>query len=440
MERFRGNSGDDAVILDFLDRVDYLSRGLHQHEAALEMLDDVPREFLWRNGALPARLRVERAAVRERQGTVAEAARLYREALAMMAGTRRLATLADCLEGLARCGAALGQLEQAEALWEQALQSARQRHSAAGQERAHRQLGRLLAVGGRGEQARAHYEAALALGRASENWAGVIDDLAGLADLAGRSGQAAARTPYEAERQRLRATLRDLAHVGRGAPPRAQAVRDAQAALPEIGATTRAEGADLMAAADEAYRQAATLRREEKHQQAVPLYQVAVACWHRLDAPQPLIAGLNGLGLSYRALAHDAFRRELLALGTAADPSRYLTSPIRYRDAFREGQTRGLAEKARACHRWALELCKAMDYYIGQANQVSNLGVVEAFLGNVDSAARYQRWAAQAHRDAGCHEAAAADLRELAQLELQLGDEAAAAEWERQAQEVSNAG
>src|SRR5436309_15147432 len=101
MERFSGNSGDDPAVLDFLDRVDYHSRGVHRHEAALEMLADVPREFLWRNGALPARLRVERAAVRERQGMAEEAARLYREALAMLAGTRRLATLGDCLEGLA---------------------------------------------------------------------------------------------------------------------------------------------------------------------------------------------------------------------------------------------------------------------------------------------------------------------------------------------------
>jgi hypothetical protein len=102
-------------------------------------------------------------------------------------------------------------------------------------------------------------------------------------------------------------------------------------------------------------------------------------------------------------------------------------------------QVGDLAEKERACHRWALELFKEMDDLAEQASQISNLAIIEEILGNLDTARRYQLWAAQAHRKAGALEDAAIDLIDLAYIEECLGDEEIGAVRRQQAQELRDA-
>ncbi len=238
--------------------------------------------------------------------------------------------------------------------------------------------------------------------------------------------------------------LDDLANAGPSAPPRPQVIAAARNLLFSEGLDTldSAAGANAEALAETLYQQATILRKTNGHQEAVPLYLSALTCYAKLDQPENMSACLNSLGISYKELTREALKRELTALTQALSPATLnvtweIYSYQLYKSVFR--RVCDLAEKGRACHRWSLELHKRMGSLAGQANQISNLAMIEQLMGNLDTARRYQLWAAQAHREAGRLADVAIDLMELAHLDRDLGDEKAAAAWELQAQEIRHA-
>lgn len=238
--------------------------------------------------------------------------------------------------------------------------------------------------------------------------------------------------------------LDDLAYAGPSAPPRPQVIAAARDLLFPDGLhpLDNSVGANVEALAETLYQQATILRQANGYQESVPLYLSALACYMELDQPESMSACLNSLGISYKELIREALTRELTALAQAVSPATLNVtwetfSYQLYKSVFRH--VSDLAEKGRACHRWSLELHKQMGDLAGQANQISNLAMIEKLLGNLDTARRYQLWAAQAHRKAGRLAAVAIDLTELARLDLNLGDEEAAAAWGLQAQEIRHA-
>lgn len=441
MDLFSWTGSGDQDVEALLEEAEYLSRVYHQHEEALSLVDRARRSAVRRGATLPARCHMQKAAILKRQEREEEAAWQYHEALMMLSGTRDKATLAACVEGLAGCQLVLGRGEEARASLMQALDLSLEVNDSRAEERLRRRLGQLAEDKHHPREARAWYAGALKLAREGQNWAGVIADLDHLIQLATSLDRPHDREAVEEERRRLLNEFGELAYVGASAAPRSEVIARARDILYAERQTIASipVAAPSSTIADDLYRQATALRKSGRHQEALPLYLSALPGIEAWNQPGNLSACLNGLGLCYRGLAKEALGQELAVVDQAELLAGSFSSLLTISYRLLHGQARGLAEKARTCHLWALEIHKEVGNLAGQASQISNLALIEELLGNLDSARRYQRWAVQAHRTVGKMADAAIDMINLARVEEELGDAEAAAAWRHQEQEITHA-
>ena|GEM_PF-4654525 len=150
------------------------------------------------------------------------------------------------------------------------------------------------------------------------------------------------------------------------------------------------------------------------------------ALWLLADssAPGRVVACLNGLGLAYQALARETLGDELrAAIGQAQTRPRSAAAITTVVYRAQRGRGGDLAQRARACHARALEVQKSIGHVAGQAGQLSNLALVEAMLGNVDTAIGYQEWALLVHRATRKRADAEIDRTNLIDLARRFGDD-----------------
>jgi len=409
---------------------DEMSRSRNRHEEAARLLG------LLADGALVsseerALAKIARGEVYERADALDAAGQDYEGVLALPEGTSDRAVRAAALEGLARCRRARGATDEARTLFLQALEL-RQGEDSRAEERIQRALGALAEETGDPDEARRRYSASLALARANEDWAGVLHDLEHDGAIAG--GDELVRT--EAERRDLADELGEVAHAGAAATLRADVVAAARDAILDTKHPSSDDaGGDLVDRAERAFQDATALRKSNRSVDSLARYREAILAFMELDQPGPLSASLTGAGLAYLDEARAALGQDVTSSWVAM-----MTGPLeslvgRAQDLLVR-QARALADRARWCHVWALELHKLMGSLGGQASRIANVALVEEFMGNLDTARRYDTWALAVHRQEGDLAAAAIDLRMLAIIDRRLGDDAGADEWERQREEA----
>ena len=165
-------------------------------------------------------------------------------------------------------------------------------------------------------------------------------------------------------------------------------------------------------------------RRQARYEESLPYYHAALVLWLQLQDPQGLAGTLVGLGGAYERLAGQAAQAALLEVASRVDDVNGFSDVRRAtKDALSTERAWRLTELALVSHGWRLEEAKARGDVLGQADEISNLAETEARLGNLDTAARYQRWALRVHLEAGDLAAADVDLRELADYSERLGDD-----------------
>jgi tetratricopeptide (TPR) repeat protein len=311
------------------------------------------------------------------------------------------------------------------------------------------ELARDAEAAGRPHEAFSWYLSADEPAREAEDWANaltVLERLTALAATVQRPGDVAA---FAARRARIEREAGDLAGLGPPAPPRPDIVAAARdrllARAPAVPITIGASAAAIGIVLDHADR----LRREERRPaQALAAYYCALAACLQLDERGELAGCLTGLGSAYEMLAGDAAASALRALadrvGDGTDTVSPTVSPIGgFIDliavttrALATGEAGELTECARAAYRWALEEARRHGDLPRQAAQISNLAVIEARLGNLDTAARYDRWALGVHLRAGQPASAAIDAGHLMSVAERLGDTEQAAKWRRRMEEL----
>ena len=451
-----------------LKEVDRLSRLLHQHQRALELLDNIKSEAIKTYASLPAHRHLQQAAIMERQGRLVEAVHYYSQALEMLSGTRDKTTLATCLEGLGRSQKAQGQMKDARDHLMQVLDLSIERNEDIAEERLYHQLGQLEEEDGHFHEAQSWYRKAEGLARKSENWGGVFAALTHLSALALELQQPAERARLEAACIQLQGEYGEVIYAGPTALPRPYIIAKAHDLLYPEGRNIADVASNM--STDDMLKQATDLRKSKKYQESIPLYLSALASYTKLDQPDSMASCLNGLGISYQMLTKEALlqakkslllehleqygkrlsiedleqRKKVIAEAKTPVTLDELLFRLERKDSYElyhliYNQVGDLAEKERACHRWALELFKEMDDLAEQASQISNLAIIEEILGNLDTARCYQLWAAQAHRKAGALEDAAIDVIDLAYIEECLGDEETGTARRQQAQELRDA-
>lgn len=436
MNFFPGAGASAQEVEPLLEEAEYLSQMLHQHDEALQLVERAARGVSLRGAGLPARCRIQKAAILKRKGEINESTQNYREALMMISGSRDKALLLACLEGLARNLIARNPEEARKHLIE-ALTIAVEEGDLMAEDRLRRWLGQIAARNQRLREALSWYKSAHKLAVEGENWAGALADLDRLIEIAEELDLTWQKGSWQQGRQRMKEELETLAHVGQSAAPRPAVMAEARALLLSGEPLDPSKDPPSPEVAEELYQQATSLRKVGQHHQAVPCYLSALSHWLVLGRPAELIACLNGLGISYGELTRGALQEQLAAIHEAELLTGELGPVLRLSHRALQGAGREFAEKARACHRWALELHKEVENLAGQATQISNLALVEEKLGNLDTARRYQRWALGAHRRTGEPAAAALDMRNLARLERKLGDLESAEDWHRQAEGVN---
>lgn len=460
------NEQNDSTLLK---EVDYLSRCLHQHQQALELLNDIRSEAMKTYANLPAQRRLQQAAIMERQGRPTEAVYYYSEALEMLAGTRAKSTLAICLEGLGRSQRGQGQMKDARDHLMQALDLSIERKDDIAEERLYHQSGRLEEEDGHLHEARSWYSKAESLARKGENWGGVFAALTHVSNLAMKLQQSEEQQRLEAECNQLQDEYGEIVYAGPIALPRPHVVTQARDLL-------YSEGLDLSdpdpkTSPKDILEQATNLRKDKKYQESIPFYLSALAQYTELDRLDDAADCLNGLGICYERLTEEALLQAKKELALEALEQQGKTWTLEHleeaRKAVAEAETStnvvelvirlllqldsyqlykliyksadDLAEKGRTCHCWALELCKEMEDVVMQARQISNLALIEEELGNLDTARRYLLWAIQAYSRAGELEDLTFDLFNLARIEEKLGDEESAEAKRNRAKELRNA-
>jgi len=272
-----------------------------------------------------------------------------------------------------------------------------------------------------------------------EDWAGAGELLARLAELTADDPEDPARAPaYRAERERLLREAGELAWLGGSARARSAVVEASREALlaaqPAPPLTTDATfevASELLGVAND------LRRKHERYADSLPYYHAALVVSLQLRDPSGLSAALVGLGGSYNRLAGQAARAGLLELDSRRDELGDHSQLRRATAAaISTGRAWELTELALASRVWVLEEAKARGDLVAQANQISNLAETEERLGNLETAARYQRWAERVHSEAGDFEAAAIDARELVGYAKHLGDDEDLARWERRRGEL----
>lgn len=180
------------------------------------------------------------------------------------------------------------------------------------------------------------------------------------------------------------------------------------------GTTPREYAIEQLRAAD-------GLRKGGDQSAARSLYRAALRIlWHQDEEEgAELVPALNGLGITYAALAKDCLRANLIEIRRNAAGGQAVPHMFHYL-ALRKGALR-FAWNAKACHILALDRVAALSNVLSQARQVANLGSVERLLGNSDTAHRYFNWALSVHEALGEHAAADIDRRQLSESGSILG-------------------
>jgi tetratricopeptide (TPR) repeat protein len=435
----------DENITALFKRAEYLSRFQRNPQQALVLLRQLGAEPLQVYANLPAHTRLQQAAIVEREGQMEDAVRYYSEALEMLSGTQSPARLLTCLEGLARSLQAQGQTTKALAYLHQALAISRAKGDAVIEERLCHRLGLVEEANLHFHQAHTWYKKAEEIAREHENWGGTFAALSRLASLAPQLGQPEEQQRLEAQCRQLYEELGEIVYAGPTALLRPQVVAQAQKLLGLED--TQNPDAELI---KRQYDEAQDLRKnQKKYQEAIPLYCAALSGYRHLGQLEKVAGCLIGLGNSYEKFAEEVFtqvRMQVIQRLDTAAPSvdqqsvlrLFMGDSIQIYDVL-YAEVDELAEKARACHRWALELYKELDDIASQANQISNIANVEEQLGNLDTARCYQCWALQTHLKLGELEEAVIDLFNLAHIEESLGDQEAADAIRKRARELRDA-
>jgi tetratricopeptide (TPR) repeat protein len=435
----------DEGITSIFKRADYLSRFQRNPQQALALLSQLAPEPLQVYATLPAQIRLQQAAIVERQGQLEDAVRYYSEALEMLSGTQSKARLLACLEGLARSLQAQGQTTEALAHLHQALSISRETGNDVTEERLYHRLGQVEETNLHLHQAQDWYRKAEELARKRENWGGIFAALSRLASLAPRLGHPEEQQRLEAQCRQLYEELGEIVYAGPTALMRPQVAAQAQELL-GLEDTQSLDPEMLKRWYDEAQE---LRKNQKKHKEAIPLYRAALSGYIQLSQLEGVLGCLIGLGAAYEKLSEEVFaqaRRQVIQgldeTAHAADQQSvlglFVGNSIQIYDVLYT-EVDELAGKARACHRWALELYKELDDLASQANQISNIANTEEQLGNLDTARRYQSWALQTHLQLGEPEEAAIDLLNLAHIEESLGDQEAADAMRKRARELRNA-
>ena len=160
----------------------------------------------------------------------------------------------------------------------------------------------------------------------------------------------------------------------------------------------------------------------------------------QMDQAEELSGCLTGMGSAFEKLAGAAARDALLALagadGAATLTSGSLSLIAAMGRTLASGEPGELTRCAQAAYRWTLEEARRRGDLDRQAMQVSNLAMIEARLGNLDTAARYDRWALGVHSRAGLKHRMVVDVGHLSSVAERLGDDESAAALHRQWEEL----
>lgn len=282
------------------------------------------------------------------------------------------------------------------------------------QEAAARALGDLALSVGRLREAKSWLDKSSTMARASQHCFGLVQDVRKGLQIAHSLTDDKAASRLVAELDQLQLQWGHVPSVGLSAPYDAEAVASAKAKLemsPPSDGLPAQSTYDASACADH-YVRAKEFRQAGKHEQAIDAYRAALLPIVHIDSQLAnQIDCLNGLGIAYRLLAWTVLSaNQKLALAELTANRNALSDGDEMSFVYQSLQ-RGpldLALKARACHRIALENYKLLGKLSGQANQLSNLALVEELLGNIETAWQYQFWALQTH--SRCAETHAADI------------------------------
>ncbi|MFK0259380.1 tetratricopeptide repeat protein [Streptomyces sp. NPDC090445] len=366
-------------------------------------------------------------------GRPAKAREQYSAALALLPEGSADDIRMRCFEGRASCtpdGTGKSRTDDLHAALTAALRAADRTAEA----RLRTRLGRTAQAGGRPHTAAAWYRSVLAPAREAEDWQVEIDALRRCVELAGRLGRADEARTYGEQLDRARRRARDLALCSDddpGAVARASR-RILLARAPARSAAVGSSSRDLETLLAHADHLRGVVGRPAD---ALACYYPALAVCLQREDPEVTMKCLTGMGVAYESLAgatagraiRDAFRKGARGddawslMGTVSDAAGALTG----------GEAGELTECARAAFRWALTLAGIRGDQVAQATVLSTLAMTEARMGNLDTAARYERWALDVHLRAGADDNARIGLEHLAGIAERLGDEEGAARLRR---------
>src|SRR5437660_1039005 len=436
-----------------------------QHAEALLMLERIPDASIQGQALLPAERKLLQARIIERQEQPETAIAYYQEALQMFTGTRKKARLLYCLEKMAGCMRKAQKNEEALEFVRQAWAQEEATLSLRLQERLCLMIAQLEEELHLFDNAYTHYERARDLAFQCEHWGSALVALTSLARLSALARQEEQLSLLEQQCLHIQRTFGDLAYAGPNALPRPQIIAQAQQALAleSVDPVSQEEARDLLKRATE-------LRKQGKYEESLPLYRLALASYLPSQQWDSILRCLNGLGIAYQQLADRLFLQEKAAYAASirderdeSDEDVTLPNLVEILRQRRQGTLRmpapteempvtslpglqmyasvrffyrilrrdhlwEMTEKARLCHRWALEICKELDDLLGQIQQIGNLAIIEQNLGNQDTGYTYHRWAIRMYLQEDypnrehAIEDAAIDLVNLAYIEEQLGD------------------
>ncbi|MFF8293280.1 tetratricopeptide repeat protein [Streptomyces sp. NPDC016309] len=400
---------------------------------------DVALRLLVRKAQRPAPTVTLRARLHERHavalaglGRRAKAREQYSAALALLPEGSADDVRTRCLEGRAACAADHAGKARTEDL-HAALTAALRTADRSAEARLRTSLGRAARAAGRPHAAAAWYRSVLEPAREAEDWRTEIGALRECVALAERLGRAEEARAYGERLGSARRAAGDLALTVDGdvdAVVRA-ARRTLLARAPGRPAVTGGGREDLEALLDHADRLRGT---EGRPGDALACYYPALAVCLQREDPDDTTRCLTGMGAAYETLACRATEQAIGGLVAALREGLHESVPWGLRgtltDAARAltgGEPGELTACARAAFRWALALAGGRGDQVAQATALSNLAMTEARLGNLDTAARYERWALGVHLRAEAHAHARITLGRLALIAERLGDEEGAA-------------
>jgi tetratricopeptide (TPR) repeat protein len=292
------------------------------------------------------------------------------------------------------------------------------------QEAAARDLGDLALSVGRPREAKSWLDKSSTMARAAQHWFGLVQDLRKLLQIVRSLEDDDAASQASAELDRLELQWGHVPSVGLSASYDRDAVEGAKAKLgmSSLSDDPQAQSTYDATACAEHYVQAQAFRQAGEFEQAIDAYRAALGPIVHLDSQLAnQIDCLNGLGIAYRLLA-----RTVLAANLKRALAERTANPEPPDDAMSfvyqslRGAPLELGLKARACHRFAFENYKRVRKLSGQANQLSNLALVEELLGNTETAWHYQLWARQTHTRCDETQAAGIDAQHLQRIEAAL--------------------